>query len=131
MRQSAIVYLASFIIVLPLDVIFLRTAGRLFGENARQLMLDSPTPAIFFYVIYVACTVSFINGATPADWRENAFRGAQLGLFFYASFELASMALLNHWKWAVMLPDVLWGAVITALAASAGGWVANWILIKI
>jgi uncharacterized membrane protein len=42
------------------------------------------------------------------------------------------MALLKHWKWAVMLlPDIVWGAVLTALAASVGGLFASWILTKI
>lgn len=109
MKQSAIVYLATLIIAFPLDFVFLRAGGLLFGANAREVILDDPRSAILFYVIYVACIVSFVNGATPEEWTENASRGAQLGLFFYAAFELASIVLLRNWKWAVMVPDVAWG----------------------
>jgi uncharacterized membrane protein len=37
------------------------------------------------------------------------------------------MALLKHWTWAVMLPDIVWGAALTAVAASVGGLLASWI----
>jgi hypothetical protein len=76
MKQSAIIYLATLMILFPLDFIFLRTGRRLFGANACDLILDDLTPAILFYVIYVACTVSFVNGPTPNDWVANASRGA-------------------------------------------------------
>jgi uncharacterized membrane protein len=131
MKQSAIVYLATLIIAFPLDFVFLRAGGLLFGANAREVILDGPRSAILFYVIYVACIVFFVNGATPENWTEKTSRGAQLGLFFYAAFELASIVLLRNWKWAVMVPDVAWGATLTALAASVGGLLASWILNKI
>jgi uncharacterized membrane protein len=81
MKQSAIVYLATLIIAFPLDFVFLRAGGLLFGANAREVILDGPRSAILFYVIYVACIVSFVNAATPENWTENTSRGAQLGLF--------------------------------------------------
>ena len=131
MKQSLIVYLATLIIAFPLDYMFRRTGRLLFGENARDVMLDGSRPAVLFYVLYVACIVSFVNGDTPGDWPENASRGAQLGLFFYAAFELASIVLLRYWKWAVIVPDIVWGATLTALSASVGGLLAGWILTKI
>jgi uncharacterized membrane protein len=82
-------------IAFPLDFVFLRTGRRLFGANARDLILDGATSAILFYVIYIACTVSFVNGRTP-----------------------------NDWVWAAMIPDIVWGATLTALASSAGGLLA-------
>jgi uncharacterized membrane protein len=52
--------------------------------------------------------------------------------YFFAAFDLASMALLKHWKRDVMLlPDIVWGAVLTALATSVGGLFASRILTKI
>jgi hypothetical protein len=59
MKQSAVIYPATLTILFPLDFIFLRTGRRLFGANARDLILDDPTPAILFCVIYVACTQMF------------------------------------------------------------------------
>jgi uncharacterized membrane protein len=132
MKQSALIYLATLIIAFPLDFIFLQTWGKLFDANVRKLILDGPEPAILFYVIYVACTVSFVNGATPDDWTANASRGALLGLCFFVAFELGSIALLKHWKWDItLLPDIIWGAALTALAASVGGLFAGWILTEI
>jgi hypothetical protein len=40
MKQSAIIYLATLMILFPLDFIFFRTGRRLFGANACDLILD-------------------------------------------------------------------------------------------
>jgi uncharacterized membrane protein len=131
-KQSALIFLATLIIAFPLDLLFLQAGGRLFGASVRELILDGPAPTVLFYVLSIACTVSFVNGATPHDWVANASGGAFLGLLFFAAFDLASMALLRHWKWDVMLlPDIIWGAVLTALAASDGGLFAGWSFTKI
>ena len=41
------------------------------------------------------------------------------------------MALLKHWAWAVVVPDIAWGAVLTAVSAAIGGLLADWILAKV
>ena len=53
----------------------------------------------------------FVNGAAPADWLHNLLYGALFGLFCYATFELTNMALLKHWEWAVVVPDIAWGVL--------------------
>jgi uncharacterized membrane protein len=88
-------------------------------------------PAILFYVLYLAGIVVFVNGGAPSNWTHNLLYGALFGLFCYATFELTNMSLLNHWKWAVVVPDIAWGAVLTAIAASFGGLLANWVLEKV
>jgi uncharacterized membrane protein len=54
--------------------------------------------------------------------------GALFGLFCYATFDLTALALLKHWSWAVAVVDVSWGAVVTAVASTAGLLVADWLL---
>jgi uncharacterized membrane protein len=54
--------------------------------------------------------------------------GALFGLFCYATFDLTALALLKHWSWAVAVVDVPWGAVVTAVASTAGLLVADWLL---
>jgi uncharacterized membrane protein len=49
------------------------------------------------------------------------------GLFCYATFDLTALALLEHWSWAAAVVDVSWGAVVTAVASTAGLLVADWL----
>jgi uncharacterized membrane protein len=72
----------------------------------------------------------FANGNAPADWVHSLQYGALFGLFCYATFELTNMALLKHWKWAVVVPNMSWGAVLTAVSAAVGGLLADWLLAK-
>lgn len=71
-----------------------------------------------FYAIYLVGKVVFVNGPSPANWQHNAPYGALFGLIAYSTFELINMALLKDWEWSVVIPDVAWGAAVTAISAS-------------
>ena len=134
MLRTAIIYLSTLAVLLPLDFLFLGTIGKkLFDANVGDMLLQSPrlVPAVLFYLIYVAGILVFVNNAAPGNWQHNALYGALFGLFCYATFELTSMALLRHWEWAVVVPDITWGSAMTAIAASLGGLLAQWLLPKI
>ena len=57
--------------------------------------------------------------------------GVLFGFFCYATFELTSLSLLKHWTWPVVVLDVSWGMVVTALSSTAGLLIANWLAPKI
>jgi len=38
---------------------------------------------------------------------------------------------LKHWTWPVVIVDVAWGSVVTALSSTLGLMIANWITPKI
>jgi uncharacterized membrane protein len=132
--RFVIIYLSTLVVMLPLDFAFLGTVGKkLFSANVGDMVLDTPRlpPAIMFYVLYLAGVVIFVNGATPANWPQNLLYGALFGLFCYSTFELTNMSLLKHWEWAVVVPDIVWGSVMTAISASIGGLLATWISARI
>jgi uncharacterized membrane protein len=134
MLRVAILYLCTLAVLLPLDFLFLGTVGKkLFNSHVGDMILQSPrmAAAVLFYLIYIAGILVFVNGAAPGNWQHNALYGALFGLFCYATFELTNMALLRHWEWAVVVPDIAWGATVTAAAASLGGLLAKWLLPKI
>ena len=134
MKRYIVTYLATAVVLLPLDFMFLDTIGKkLFNDHVGDMVLQSPriVPAILFYALYHAGVVIFVNGAAPSAWQPNALYGALFGLFCYATFELTNMALLKHWEWAVVVPDIVWGAAVTGIAASAGGLLATWLIGKV
>lgn len=124
-----VVYIANAIVLLPLDLIFISTIGkRLFEKNIPQLM--QPTPrmgaALLCYVVYLFGVTYLINGDNPANWQRNVIAGAILGLTAYATFELTNQALLRDWSWNIVVPDIIWGTILTAITASVGGLLAKW-----
>jgi uncharacterized membrane protein len=131
LKRFAVVYLSTLVILFPLDLLFLSVIGKkLFADNVGDMIVATPrmAPAIMFYVLYLAGVVLFVNGDIPSNWAHNLLYGALFGLFCYGTFELTNMALLKHWKWAVVVADIAWGAALTAVAATVGGLLANWLL---
>lgn len=125
-----VLYLSTAAVMLPLDFAFLGSVGKkLFDANVGDMVVSTPrvSPAILFYLIYLMGIVVLVNGAAPSDWRHNLMYGAVLGFVAYSTFELTNMAMLRHWSWNVVVPDILWGAVVTAAAAAGGGLVAGWV----
>ena len=129
MNRYAALYLATLLVILPLDFLFLGVVAK--GYFAAQVgsMLGEvkPVPAVLFYLLYVAGTVIFISGAAGASWQSTLLYGALFGFFCYATFELTSLAILKHWSWGVAAMDIIWGALMTAVASTAGLLVADWV----
>jgi uncharacterized membrane protein len=81
-----------------------------------------------FYLLYIAGVLIFVSGSASAMVSSTLVYGALFGLFCYATFELTSLALLKHWSWPVAILDMSWGAVVTAVSATAGLAVADWLV---
>jgi uncharacterized membrane protein len=130
MGRIAVLYLATLVVLVGLDFLFLGifAKGLFVSEVGDMLGEVKALPAGLFYLLYVAGVLIFVSGGVAATPRSTALYGALFGLFCYATFELTSMALLKHWSWTVVAVDISWGAVVTAVASTAGLVVADWLL---
>ena len=127
MQRYAVLYLATLIVLVPVDFLFLGTIARAFFTAQVGDMLGEVrfAPAILFYLLYVAGILVFVNAPDSASWRTTLIYGALFGVFCYATFELTSLSLLKHWTWPVAAVDVSWGAIVTAFASTAGLLIAD------
>jgi uncharacterized membrane protein len=133
LNRYVVLYLATLIVLIPVDFLFLGTVAKGFftsevGDMLGEIRL---APAILFYLLYVAGILVFVSGSTEATWQSTLLYGALFGFFCYATFELTSLSLLKHWTWRVVMVDVSWGTFVTALSSTAGLWIANWITPKV
>lgn len=129
MNRYVILYLATLIILIPIDFLFLGVFAKGFftsevGDMLGEIRL---APAILFYLLYVAGVLIFVNGSAAATWRSTLPYGALFGFFCYATFDLTSLSLLKHWSWRVAVVDVSWGSFVTAVSSTAGLLIANWL----
>lgn len=124
-RQFFAAYAVSALVFLAIDAAWLATtASRLYRPAIGHLMRPDVDmkAAVTFYILYVAGIVIF--AVAPAlearSWTSALGRGALLGLFAYATYDLTNQATLKEWPWRLSLIDMGWGAVVTAAAAAAG-----------
>ena len=85
---------------------------------APGLRLDA---AGAFYLMYVlvllAVRPAVLAGGGP---KAAALRGASLGAFAYATYDLTNQATLAVWPVHVTLIDIAWGTFASATASAAG-----------
>ncbi|WP_424360741.1 DUF2177 family protein [Methylocystis parvus] len=118
-------YAGAALSMVALDAIWVSSmAERLYRPQLGPLLADEfrDGPAIAFYALYLFGVVYF--AAAPAlkddDWRKAALNGAVLGLVAYGTYDLTNQATLKLWPVLVTLVDLCWGALLTAVAATAG-----------
>jgi uncharacterized membrane protein len=101
-KRYATLYLATLVVIIPIDFLFLGTIARGFFTSQVGDMLGDVrfAPAILFYLLYVMGILVFVSGPATATWQSTLLYGALFGLFCYATFELTSLSLLKHWTWA-------------------------------
>ena len=133
MNRYVILYLATLIVIVPIDFLFLGLVAKGFFTSQVGNMLGEIrlAPAILFYLLYVVGILIFVSGQATATWQSTLLYGALFGFFCYATFDLTSLALLKHWTWPVAIVDVSWGSFVTAISSTAGLLVANWLAPKI
>jgi uncharacterized membrane protein len=126
-KRYAVLYLATLMVIVPIDFLFLGTVARgLFTAEVGDMLGEvKPAPAILFYLLYVAGILVFVSGQATATWPSTLVYGALFGLFCYATFELTALSLLRHWTWTVVAVDVSWGVLVTAASSALGLIIAD------
>jgi uncharacterized membrane protein len=118
-------YLAILFTFLCLDGLWL---GLVAGDSYRQAMAhvmrsDIPTwPWVVFYLVYVGAILSLAVIVSTSK-KHGALRGAILGMAAYGTYNLTNYTLIIDWPLAITLQDWLWGTVLSAVSALAGGTV--------
>jgi uncharacterized membrane protein len=127
MKRYVILYLATLIVLVPLDFLFLGVLAKdFFKAQVGPALGDiNVAAAVAFYLLYPAGIVIFVSATAGSSWQHTLLYGALFGLFCYATFDLTALALLKGWTWPAALVDIIWGAFATAISATLGLWIAN------
>lgn len=87
-------------------------------------MLDMPryAPAILFYLLYTTGVMVFavLPALRAGTLSKAAQLGALLGLVAYGTYDLSNYATLDFWQLPMTIVDIIWGGVLSCIAASAG-----------
>lgn len=81
--------------------------------------------AIIFYLLFIVGIFIFV--ITPATKNQSfnyaLLYGALFGFFTYATYDLTNYATLKGWPWQIVIIDILWGTVLTAIVSIAGFYI--------
>lgn len=132
MTRLAVAYISTGIVFLGLDAIWLTFAGGLlYRPLIGDLLLPSFrfAPALLFYALYIAGIVVFaVIPATSGRLSVALLYGAALGLVAYGTYDLTNQATLKGWSSAITVADMIWGSLLTAIAAVVGAFVTRMIM---
>lgn len=97
-------------------------AKKLYYGEMGKLLLDKPhmVPALLFYVIYIIGVIVFVVNPALAkgSLAHAAGYGALFGLVAYATYDLTSLAVVQGFSAKIVIIDMLWGVVLTAVVSS-------------
>jgi uncharacterized membrane protein len=121
-KALAITYLATLIIFLLVDSIWLtQYAGPTFRTQIPHLMAEKmvPTPAIVFYLLYMAGTLFFVTFhrySDPQQLLQSFAVGFGFGLICYATFDMTSASVFKSYPISLAIADSLWGGFVTGIS---------------
>ena len=125
MRNYGVAWVAAAVVFLGLDAVWLSfSASALYRPLLGALLREDflLAPAGLFYLIYTIGIVVFAVSPALATgrWSAAGLRGLFLGLFGYGVYDLTNQATLRNWPVVVTVADLVWGTLLTAVAAIAG-----------
>ncbi|MBI1180230.1 MAG: DUF2177 family protein [Alphaproteobacteria bacterium] len=123
-------YVAAGVVFAVLDLLWLGVVARdFYRQNLAHLLRDPfNTPAaVAFYVFYLAGVLFFAIAPALAaqSLKTAALYGFLLGVLAYGTYDMTNLATLRNWPLGVALVDILWGGLLTAVAATAGAAAAR------
>jgi uncharacterized membrane protein len=121
-KRIALALIVTTLSMLLLDLMWLGVVAKPFYDRALGGLRRPEVhwqSALAFYGMYVAFVVGIAVLPTESVGQA-AMRGAAMGFFAYATYELTNMAVVQGWPWVLVPADVAWGVVLTATIAACG-----------
>jgi uncharacterized membrane protein len=125
-------YLLTIPVFFAIDMVWLGViAKNLYQKQIGHLL--SPTvnwpPAVIFDLVYIFGIVYFavLPGIEKDSLKTVLINAALFGTIAYATYDLTNLATLKDWPTTIVYIDLLWGATLTSLVATASYYIALWV----
>jgi uncharacterized membrane protein len=126
--EFVIQVVAAMVVMAVVDVpVIAKVIAPTLRKTADDYVAKKPdlVAASIFYVLYVTLVVWFTKDLESLG--EVALHGGLLGLFAYGTYEFTNKAVLAKWSWRMVVIDVVWGTILTAVVAAAAFLVGEWV----
>lgn len=130
MLKYILTYLGTGLGFAAIDFVWLSNAQKLYRPTLDPVLADQVNfvAAFAFYAIYILGLVvmAVIPAGRVGSWKAAATKGAMLGAFAYATYDLTNQATLKVWATHITLADITWGTFVTAAGSVLGYFVWRW-----
>ena len=124
MLKHAAIYLAIFVTMVVIDMIWLRViAVQWYADAMGPLLTDKPNliAAVAFYLLFPLGLLIFaVAPGESSSVLKVAVMGGLFGFFAYATYDLTAMAVIKNWPVGLSLLDMAWGTLVSGVSAVAG-----------
>jgi uncharacterized membrane protein len=132
LSKLIISYVLTSIVFFAIDMVWLGFLAKgIYRKYLGAFLSDQVnwTAAIIFYLLFIVGIFVFV--ILPAVEKNSFINAIVLGGFFglitYATYDLTNLATLKNWPLPIVLIDLIWGMVLTALVSAAGYGIVKWI----
>jgi uncharacterized membrane protein len=124
MLKQAAIYLAIFLTMVVIDMIWLRViAVQWYADAMGPLLSDSPNliAAVAFYLLFPLGLMIFaVAPGESSSVLKVAVMGGLFGFFAYATYDLTALAVIKNWPLGLTFVDMAWGTMVSGVSAAAG-----------
>jgi uncharacterized membrane protein len=125
-------YFATLAVFLAIDAVWLGVLAKGFYQRYLGDLLRPDVrwgAAALFYLIFIGGILLFavLPALERASFRHAVLLGGLFGLIAYATYDLTNLATLKGFPPIVVVVDMIWGFVLTAVVAGAGYKIAGWV----
>jgi uncharacterized membrane protein len=128
--KYGLAYILTGVSFAIIDSVWLRNMYvRLYQDQIGEVLMKGVRmgPAVTFYLLYILGIIVFAFSPALASgkWQTALVNGAMFGFFCYMTYDLTNYSTLKVWSLKVTILDMIWGTVLTGLAATAGYWLTT------
>tara|TARA_B100000131_G_scaffold101641_2_gene98645 strand:+ start:3582 stop:3989 length:408 start_codon:yes stop_codon:yes gene_type:complete len=122
MNKNIILFLIAFIIFSIIDLIWLAYVGRpIYVYYLGGFLRENPiwSSAIIFYIFFIIGMIVFVirPAIKQLSYRYALSYGSFYGFITYMTYELTNHAVIKAWPFGIVLIDIAWGAILSALVS--------------
>jgi uncharacterized membrane protein len=130
MFNYIVAYAVTAIVFISMDFAWLSFAmDKLYRPRLGSLLLSKPNLSIgaLFYLLYIIGIVllSVMPAVKQHSWLSALWSGALLGFVAYGTYDVTNLATLKNWSATVSAIDMIWGGIVTGVAALAAYFVVS------
>ena len=121
-RQSALLYLVTWVVFFAIDMVWLGAVAKGFYRKHLGYLMAPKVgwpAAILFYLLFIAGLLVFAvrPGLAAGGPGKALLLGAFLGLISYATYDLTNLATVKDWPLVVTVVDLVWGTTLGGLVS--------------
>ena len=130
MSKYAIPYLTALVVMVALDMLWLRViAVDWYRDGMGNLLAEQPNlvaAALFYFLYPVGIVIFGVQLDHPEQGVMQAvMMGALFGFFSYATYDLTNLAVIRNWPLHLSVIDLAWGTAVSGVTAGVTKFVTR------